>query len=80
MLIDHAGDTSVLAQKRFGRTCMMEAALWFHTKAVNILLNKRADTKYALDLESYEGIVVYTLLAYGNAHPGWTRLVAKCQK
>ena len=50
----------------------MEAALWYHTDVVGVLLSRRAGTPHDVDLQSYEGIVMCWLLAYGNAHHGWT--------
>ena len=51
----------------------MEAALWYHTDVVGMLLSRREGTQHDVDWESYEGVLTYWLLAYGRAHHGWTK-------
>ena len=72
LLLRHVGDVACLADLWGGRTCLMEAALWYHTDVVGMLLSKRAGTQHDLDWQSYEGVVTYWLLAYGKAHHRWT--------
>ena len=72
LLLRHHVDVACLAELWEGRTCLMAAALWYHTDVVAMLLSRRAGTQHDVDWQSYEGTVTCWLLAYGKAHHGWT--------
>ena len=49
LLLRHIVDVACLAELWKGRTCLMEAALWYHTDVVNTLLSRRAGTPHDVD-------------------------------
>ena len=58
----------------------MQAVLWYHIDVVSMVLSRRAGTLHDINWQSYEGIVMYWMLAYGKAHHGWTKAVKKYQE